>query len=50
MSVFRELLDYFNGRLEQNPRDGASASEVDKQKLRDLLVEIETMRTILSQR
>jgi hypothetical protein len=44
MSSIEELLDYFNGRLSEEKNSGKPELFVDKQKLIDLLAEVEFMR------
>jgi hypothetical protein len=45
-----ELLDYFNGRLEHEARNPAPDITVDKSKLLDLLVEVETLKAFVKAR
>jgi len=45
-----ELLGYFNGRLEQEARNPAPDITVDKAKLLDLLVEVETLKAFVHAR
>lgn len=50
MSRLPELLDYFNGRLEEERNNNSKDIAVDKEKLCDLLIELGTMRAVFGGR
>jgi hypothetical protein len=47
MSKLPGLLDYFNGRSEDEWKNDSKDITVDKEKLRDLVIELGIMRTVL---
>jgi hypothetical protein len=46
LNKLRELLDYFNGRLEDERKNDCTDITVDKEKLCDLLSEVTTMLAV----
>jgi hypothetical protein len=50
MSKLRELLEHFNGRLEDERKNNSKDITVDKEKLCDLLSEVEAMLAVAKSR